>query len=136
MILRRWLERACGVFFVALAARAGVAQSPPTPAPSSTPAAATGLFGDFGGARSALAARGVTFRGHIVAESAANVSGGSQTGTAFAGEFMVGTDIDLGKLASNALGIFRLTFTAREGSSLSANTIGTSSPSKRSTAPA
>jgi len=136
VILRRPLELACGVLLVALATNAAAAQSVASPAPSATPlaqsspaaiptaAAATGLFGDFGGARSALATRGVTFRGHIVAESAGNVTGGSQTGTALASEFMAGSDIDLGKLESNGLGIFHLTFTAREGSSLSANTIG------------
>jgi porin len=135
MIARRALALAGGVLFVALATHAGAAQSVPSPAATGTPspqrspvatpttAAATGLFGDFGGARSALAARGITFRGHIVAESAGNVSGGLQTGTALATEFMAGSDIDVGKLDANGLGIVHLTLTAREGSSLSADTL-------------
>jgi porin len=97
---------------------------PPSPAAAPTAAAVTGLFGDFGGARTALATRGVTFRGHIIAESAGNASGGLHPGTAFASEIMAGSDINLGKLGSNGLGIVHVTFTAREGSSLSANTIG------------
>ena len=113
MIRRRWIALAGGLLFVVVATRIGTAQSIPSPAPSATP-----------GARSALATRGISFRGHIVAESAGNVAGGLQTGTAIASEFMAGSDINLGTLYSNGLGIFHLTFTAREGSSLSANTIG------------
>jgi porin len=103
----------------------------PTPGPVQSPAAipttapaSTGLFGDFGGARSALAAKGITFRGRIVVESAANPIGGFQQGTALAGELALGSDVDFGKLYNNGLGIFHLTLTAREGSSLSANAIG------------
>ena len=76
----------------------------PTPAPSSSPA--------------------VKLRGHIVAESAANPTGGFQQGTAFASEIMAGADVNIGKLANDGLGLFHLTLTAREGSSLSANAIG------------
>jgi porin len=102
------------------AAQSDVVAQAATPAP----APSTGLFGDFGGGRSALAARGVSFRGHIVSESAGNPIGGFQQGTALASEVMLGSDVDFGKREKNGLGILHLTLTVRAGSSLSANAIG------------
>jgi porin len=113
---------------IALFPALAVAQTPPSPLPlpSSVPssAPATGAFGNFNGARAALADRGVTFRGHIIAESAASTEGGFQTATAFASELMLGGDIDFGRLNRNRSGTLHVTLTAREGSSLSGNAIG------------
>ena len=95
-----------------------------SPAASPTTAPATGATGDWGGERAALAKRGIGFRGHYVAEAAANPIGGLLGGTAYASELMLGSDVDLGRLNGNGLGTIHFTFTARQGSSLSKNAIG------------
>ena len=83
---------------------AAVALATPSPAPAPTPDP-------------------IHLRGHFVGEAAANPSGGLQRGTAFASEFMLGADVDFAKL-TGAGGTLHITFTMREGSSLSANTLG------------
>jgi porin len=89
---------------VIAALAAAIALASPSPVPSATP----GAF---------------HFRGHFVGEAAANPSGGLQHGTAFAGEFMLGTDVDFAKL-TGAGGTLHVTLTMRGGSSLSANALG------------
>jgi porin len=86
----------------ALAAAVALATASPSPAPTAAP---------------------IHLRGHFVGEAAANPTGGLQRGTAFAGEFMLGADIDFAKL-TGAGGTLHVTLTEREGSSLSTNTIG------------
>jgi porin len=106
-----------------------LAQSGP-PAPERSPAASPtqppsiGIFGDFGGERTKLATDGIVFRGHYVAEAAGNPEGGLQQGTAYASELMLGSDINVGTLDHSGAGTVHFTFTARQGSSLSANAIG------------
>jgi porin len=95
-----------------------------SPAASPTQPPAVGVFGDFGGERTKLANAGVVLRGHYTAEAAGNPSGGLQQGTAYASELQLGTDVDFGTLEHNGLGTLHFTFTAREGSSLSADAIG------------
>jgi len=90
------------------AALALASPAPPTPAP--LPAASA-------------TASPLNLRGHLVGEFAGNPSGGRSQGTAFAGEFMIGADLDFAKL-TGAGGTLHMTFTAREGSSLSANDLG------------
>jgi porin len=99
-----------------------LAQASPQPTPSPTPGSY--LTGDWGGERTRLAQQGVTFRGHIVSEFAGNPNGGIQQGTALASEFMLGADVNIGKLTNTTAGTFHFTFTTRWGSSLSANAIG------------
>lgn len=103
---------------------AGAPSPAPSPHAAPTNAPVIGALGDFGGARTALANAGVTFRGHYLAEFAANPIGGLRGGTAYASELMLGSDVDLGTLESKGLGTIHFTFTAREGSSLSSNAIG------------
>jgi porin len=99
-----------------------------TPEPSPTPAANAdpnnGVFGDFGGARSALARRGVTFFGRYAGEFAGNVTGSPQ-GTAYASEVQLGANVDFGLL--NGIrngGTLHFIATQRFGSGLSSNVIG------------
>jgi porin len=65
----------------------------------------------------------IQLRGHLVGEGAANTSGGVSRGTAFASELMLGADVNFAKL-TGAGGTLHVTFTMREGSSLSANALG------------
>jgi porin len=129
--MRRSFPALAVAFFAC--AGAAAAQSAPAPAPSASaipagpqpPDPKSWAFGSFGGARTRLAEQGISLRGHYVAESAANVSGGLQQGTAYASEVMFGADIDLSRAIRNSgLGTFHATFTEREGSSLSQNAIG------------
>jgi porin len=98
--------------------------APASPQPSPSPTAVPYLTGDWGGERTRLAQQGVTFRGHIVSEFAGNPNGGIQQGTALASEFMLGADVNFGKLMNSGAGTLHFTFTTRVGSSLSANAIG------------
>jgi porin len=99
-----------------------IAQASPLPTP--TPTAAPYLTGDWGGERTRLAQEGVTFRGFIFSEFAGNPTGGILQGTALASEISLGTDVNFGKLMNSGAGTLHFTFTARTGSSLSANAIG------------
>jgi len=100
------------------------AQAAPQPSASPIATPVPYLTGDWGGARSRLAQEGVVFRGQILSEFAGNPVGGLQQGTALASQLALGTDVNFGKLAHNGAGTLHFTFTAREGSSLSANAIG------------
>jgi porin len=112
------------------------AAAAPQPSPSTLPIAAppapsTGMFGDFGGARSAMAAHGLSFNGHIVSEAAANASGGIplggtavDRGTALSTEVGLGFDADIGKLTNTGVGIVHALVTTRFGSNLSSTAVG------------
>jgi porin len=100
------------------------AQAAPQPSASPTATPVPYLTGDWGGARSRLAQEGIVFRGSIFSEFAGNPVGGLQQGTALASQLELGTDINFGKLDNSGAGTVHFTFTAREGSSLSANAIG------------
>ena len=82
------------------------------------------LTGDWGGTRSALAAQGVTLRGHYIAEFAANPSGGLAQGAAYSHQVDAGADLDLGRLLGLAGGGLHVTVTERTGYSLSQSFIG------------
>jgi porin len=93
----------------------------------------SGLLGDFGdGERSNLAKHGFTVNGHLVSESAANVSGGLPLGgtsyargTALSTEFGFGFDADFDKIyAGSGAGILHFLLTTRFGSNLSSQAIG------------
>jgi porin len=115
-------------------ANASLASDAPAQAPAAVKAPAfPGLLGDFdNGERSALAKRGFTLNGHVVTESAANLSGGfplggtaHQRGTAVSSEFGFGFDLDFAKLsAKSGAGILHFLLTTRFGSNLSSEAIG------------
>ncbi len=83
-----------------------------------------GLTGELGRRARRLVAKGVTVRGHYIAEFAANPSGGLAQGAALAHQVDVGADIDLGKLVGLDGGGLHVTFTERTGYSLSQSFIG------------
>jgi porin len=93
----------------ALQAFAQGSPAPPVPTPSPAPSATP---------------RAVTLGGHYVGEFAGNTSGGFARGTAYASELMVQGKFDLAQSIAPNLGTVHVILTAREGSSLSANTIG------------
>jgi porin len=95
-----------------------------SPLPTSSPTSSPYLTGDWGGERTRLEQEGVTFRGRILSEFAGNPAGGILQGTALASELALGTDVNFGKLMNSGAGTLHFTFTARTGSSLSANAIG------------
>jgi porin len=127
-----------------LRAEAQSANPSPSPAAAASPLATAnpaslkapafaGLLGDFGGGeRSALARRGFTVNGHLVTETAANLSGGLplggtayERGTAVSSEFGFGFDLDFAKLyAGSNAGTLHFLLTTRFGSNLSSQAIG------------
>ena len=105
------------------------------PESSEAPAAEApqGMLGDFGnGARSDLVRHGLSLNGHLVSESAANLTGGlplggtaHDRGTALSSEFGFGFDADFSKIASaGGAGILHFLLTTRFGSNLSSQAIG------------
>lgn len=82
------------------------------------------MTGDWGGTRSDLEAKGISLRGHHIAESAANPAGGLRQGAAYTEQVDAGADIDLEKLFGLSGARLHLTLTQRAGQSLAANTIG------------
>ena len=80
----------------------GFAQTPSEPATTETyvPTPKTYLLGEWGGERSRLEEKGVTFDVHYVVDALSNVRGGySQANTAW-GRIRATTDLDLGKLVN------------------------------------
>lgn len=102
---------------------APVAQATEAPAPQ--PSIAPGLLGGWGGARQALANKGITVYGGVVDEGATILNGGYHSGTANAGQFELGTNIDFGQLnPGSGAGTLHFIFTQRYGSSLANDAIG------------
>jgi porin len=110
-------------YAAAFAQSATVSPSPsPAVAPTSNPS--FGALGDLGGARQKWLDHGISLYGRYVGEFAANANGGFQQGSAYASEFQLGLDADLGKMSKSDLGILHFIFTERWGSGLSTNAIG------------
>lgn len=82
------------------------------------------MTGDWRGTRSDLAAKGITLRGHHIAESAVNPVGGLRQGAAYTEQIDAGADFDLEKLIGVPKASLHVTFTQRAGQSLAANAIG------------
>jgi porin len=76
------------------------------------------LTGEWGGRRTELRDMGIEVNANFKAEFAALVQGGTQTGSAEAGQLAVGTTIDTQKLWGLAGGTFQTTITYRQGSPL------------------
>lgn len=126
---RRPGRRAAAVgasLFLLLAAQQAEAQRGPSDEPEAwlDDPRRKSLTGDWGGTRADLVAKGVTLRGHYIAEFAANPSGGLAQGAAYAHQVDVGADIDLGRLVGLDGGGLHVTFTERTGYSLSQSFIG------------
>lgn len=82
------------------------------------------MTGDWNGTRSDLEAKGITLRGHHIAESAANPVGGLRQGAAYTEQVDAGADLDLEKLIGISGARLHVTVTQRAGQSLAANAIG------------
>jgi porin len=82
------------------------------------------MTGDWGGTRSTLEAKGITFRAGYLSESAANPVGGLRQGSAYTHQVDAGFDLDLDRLIGLPGGKFHLLFTERAGQSLAATSIG------------
>ena len=82
------------------------------------------MTGDWGGTRTSLEARGVTFRAGYLSESAANPVGGLRQGATYTQQVDAGVDLDLGKLIGLPGGKIHALFTERAGQSLAAQSIG------------
>jgi porin len=78
-----------------------------------------GLFGDWGGLRSALASHGVDFELNYSSEFATNSSGGTSRESAYADQFYLGGSFDLHRLLGLAGSKIVFSFTDRNGESLS-----------------
>ncbi|MBS7537767.1 carbohydrate porin [Ancylobacter lacus] len=104
----------------ALAALLALAPAPARP----DDAAAATLTGDWGGARTALAARGVTLSGSWTGEVLANTRGGMRTGAVFDGLAEAQLDLDLGTLAGWNGARFHASGYWIEGRGLSAGYVG------------
>ena len=91
----------------ALFASRASAQTPPVPAPSAAPASGpfTPIFAYTG-------------------EAAANPSGGIRQGSAYAGQLLMGFDLDMVRLAGAKGGMLHFDVTNRHGSNLAADAIG------------
>lgn len=87
------------------------------------------LTGDWKGRRSALAARGVLFRGDYVGEAMGVVDGGyGETGARYTQQLRLGLDLDMATLAGWKGGAVHLTLNDRRGRSASADLVGNRFP--------
>lgn len=82
------------------------------------------FFGDLGGARADLAAKGVDLFSGYTTESADNVSGGREQSSAYAHQIALGANLDFGKLEGIEGFQAHILVVNREGSNLSARAIG------------
>ena len=73
-----------------------------------------------------LADTGITLSGSYTGESAAVVDGGKRRGSAYAGQFFIGADVDLARLAGWSGATVRLYGASRHGDNLSRDEIGNS----------
>ena len=109
-------------------------RSSPTPGPTAAPSPATppatglwdrpDLLGDFGGLRSGLAARGVSFGLLETSEFLANPTGGFRQGGVYEGLTEASAGFDLGKLFGLERGIINASAFQIHGRGLSTNDIG------------
>src|SRR6218665_3243769 len=76
------------------------------------------LFGEWGGKRAQLADTGVSFFGYYNAIGAANVSGGIESDSSYAGDLFVGAKFDLEKLLGWDSTVFTLSGIDRHGRSI------------------
>lgn len=83
------------------------------------------LFGDWAGKRSGLAAQGVKFNANVSLDAAYLADGGRTHNSSpeYASQLLLGTVVDMDKLIGLEDVIFRGTITARQGQSLSAESI-------------
>ncbi len=94
------------------------------PALAEDPDPAPALTGDWGGARPAMAARGLTFSGMDTLEVLGNVRGGRRTGAVFDGLWQLGVELDLDKLAEWKGATLHGTAIYPHGASLSGKYVG------------
>src|SRR5262249_50170455 len=110
--LRLWRGVLTGLAAIALGAGSSAAHSAEVP---------QGLFGDWGGLKSALADRGVQLELNYISESAANTRGGTSLESAYADQFYFGGSWDLQRLIGARGARLVFSFTDRNGESLSIN---------------
>ncbi|WP_246178510.1 carbohydrate porin [Pandoraea horticolens] len=79
------------------------------------------LLGDWGGLRTDLAGRGITLNLGYTGEAAHNFSGGQDKLTRYTDQWVIGTTVDLDKLAGWRGGTFQMTITDRNGRNLGAD---------------
>jgi len=82
------------------------------------------LFGDAGGTRSALAARGITLGLQETSEVLGNLSGGTRRALVYEGVTQLGLGIDLGKAIGLTGGTFNVSAFQIHGRGLSQNALG------------
>jgi porin len=82
------------------------------------------MTGDWGGTRTRLEDAGVNVRAHHTSESGQNPTGGQFAAARYAQQLDFGADLDLDRLAGVAGGQVLVTFTNRDGRSLSADSLG------------
>ena len=82
------------------------------------------LLGDFGGARSRLAERGISFGLNEASEVFGNASGGTRRGVVYEGLTQFSMGIDTGKLLGLPGGIFNVSGNQIHGRGLSQNNLG------------
>lgn len=97
-------------------------------AAAGAPAGPATLTGDWNGARTRLAAAGVTFRGDYVSETFANVKGGLERGNAYAQQLRLGVDLDMARMADWPGATLHLTLNDRRGTGISSDYIGNRLP--------
>ena len=78
------------------------------------------LLGDWGGLRTRLHNEGVDFKIGYVSEAVANLTGGTGSHAADAGQFAFTTILDLGRIAGDNGGTFQMTLNERSGANLNA----------------
>lgn len=82
----------------------------------------TTLTGDWNGARTRLAERGVSFVGSEVVDAVYNTSGGTHDAGRAAGQFLLGITVDTEKAWGHPGGKLQLTVTNRHGNNLAVDT--------------
>ena len=82
------------------------------------------LTGDWGGARTSMEGRGISFSGRFITESATNPVGGFPQTARSTQQIDFGVDLDLSRLAGDSGGKIQILLLDRAGRSLSADAIG------------
>lgn len=86
------------------------------------------LTGDWGGTRTKLEDKGVTFGAQYIADSLSNVSGGLKNDTAYVGRIQLSLALDFEKLAGLKGGSFYVSAYDIQGNQFSANALGNLMP--------